>query len=87
MNIEGSNILVGISGGIAAYKSAEMVSLLQKKGANVRVVMTENAVKFISPITFQTLTGFPARTDLFGNWSKNYIPHIGNAQWADAVVV
>jgi phosphopantothenoylcysteine decarboxylase/phosphopantothenate--cysteine ligase len=87
LNIEGSNILVGISGGIAAYKSAEMVSLLQKKGANVRVIMTENAVKFISPITFQTLTGFPARTDLFGNWSKNYIPHIGNAQWADAVVV
>lgn len=87
LDINGSNILVGISGGIAAYKSAELVSLLRKKGANVRVVMTESAVKFVSPITFQTLTGFPARTELFGDWSKNYIPHIGNAQWADAIVI
>lgn len=87
MGVDGSNILVGISGGIAAYKTAEMVSMLQKQGANVRVIMTECAAQFVSPHTFQTLTGFPARTKLFGDWSENFIPHIGNAQWADAIVV
>ena len=87
LGVKGSNILVGISGGIAAYKAAELVRLLQKKGATVRVIMTESGAYFVSPITFQSLTGFPARTKLFGDWSDNFIPHIANAQWADAIVV
>jgi len=87
VSLDGSNILVGVSGGIAAYKAAELVSMLKKQGADVRVVMTENGAQFISPVTFQTLTGFPARTKMFGDWSENFIPHISNAQWADAIVV
>lgn len=87
MSVDGSNILVGVSGGIAAYKAAELVSMLQKQGASVRVIMTQGGAQFVSPITFQTLTGFPARTELFGDWSENFIPHIANAQWADAIAV
>lgn len=87
MSVDGSNILVGVTGGIAAYKAAALVSLLQKNGANVRVVMTENGAQFVSPVTFQTLTDFPARTRMFEDWAQNYIPHIGNAQWADVMVV
>ena len=87
MSLNGRNILIGVSGGIAVYKTAGMVSDLRKQGADVRVVMTRNATEFVSPVTFQTLTGFPARTDLFGNWSENYIPHIGNAEWAEAIAV
>jgi phosphopantothenoylcysteine decarboxylase/phosphopantothenate--cysteine ligase len=87
LSLDGSNILVGVSGGIAAYKAAELISRLQKQGANVRVVMTESGAQFVSPVTFQTLTGFPARTKMFGDWSENFIPHIANAQWADAIVI
>jgi phosphopantothenoylcysteine decarboxylase/phosphopantothenate--cysteine ligase len=87
LSVDGSNILVGVTGGIAAYKAAELVSLLQKNGANVRVVMTENGAQFVSPVTFQTLTDFPARKRMFEDWAQNYIPHIGNAQWADVIVV
>ena len=54
---EGKNVLIGISGGIAAYKTAQLVSALSKTGAAVEVIMTENAAKFISPLTFETLTG------------------------------
>lgn len=87
MSVNGKNILIGVSGGIAAYKTADLVSRLKKQGANVRVVMTRSAAEFVSPVTFQTLTGFPARTGLFGDWSENFIPHIGNSEWADVIAV
>ena len=58
------HILLGVSGGIAAYKSAELVRLLRKQGAEVRVVMTESAMEFISPLTFQALSGNSVHSEL-----------------------
>ncbi|KUK10022.1 MAG: Phosphopantothenoylcysteine decarboxylase/phosphopantothenate/cysteine ligase [Clostridia bacterium 41_269] len=87
MVLKNKNILVGVTGGIAAYKAAELVSTLRKMEANVRVIMTKSACEFITPVTFQTLSGFPVRHELFTDWSKNFIPHIENALWADAVAV
>ena len=87
MALEGKNIIVAVSGGIAAYKAAELVSRLKKRGSAVRVIMTEAAAEFINPLTFQSLTGFPVRKELFLDWSESYIPHIDNATWADAIMV
>lgn len=84
-----ANILVGITGGIAAYKSAEVVSLLKKRGHEVRCVMTEAATKFITPLTMETLSQNPVYTELFPkevdpDWA---VPHIGLARWADCVLI
>ncbi|NLO89316.1 MAG: bifunctional phosphopantothenoylcysteine decarboxylase/phosphopantothenate--cysteine ligase CoaBC [Clostridia bacterium] len=87
MVLKNKNILVGVTGGIAAYKAAELVSTLRKRDANVRVIMTKSAAEFVTPVTFQTLSGFPVRHELFTDWSKNFIPHIENALWADAVAI
>ena len=59
MQLEGKTILLGITGGIAAYKSCNIVSLLQKRGARVKVVMSEHATEFVGPLTFRALTGEP----------------------------
>ncbi|HDK37575.1 MAG TPA: bifunctional 4'-phosphopantothenoylcysteine decarboxylase/phosphopantothenoylcysteine synthetase, partial [Thiolapillus brandeum] len=64
-DIANQNILLGVTGGIAAYKSVELARLLLKAGAAVRVVMTEAATRFVSPLTFQAITGEPVRTGLF----------------------
>ena len=61
--LKGKTILLGVTGGIAAYKSASLASLLVKSGANVHVLMTEHAQNFINPITFETLTGNKCLTD------------------------
>lgn len=87
MSLKGRNILIGVSGGIAAYKAASLVSHLRKAGSSVRVIMTRNAAEFVSPVTFQTLTGFPARKEMFEDWGENYIPHIGNSEWADVMAI
>ncbi|MDP3589634.1 MAG: flavoprotein, partial [Methylobacter sp.] len=58
------HILLAVSGGIAAYKSAELVRLLRKQGATVRVVMTRSAMQFVSPLTFQALSGNPVHSEL-----------------------
>jgi len=63
--LRGREILVGVTGGIAAYKTAHLVSLLVEEGAAVSVVMTEHAQRFVGPLTFRTLTGRPVHTDLF----------------------
>lgn len=81
------HILLGISGGIAAYKSAELVRLLKKQGAEVRVVMTESACQFISPLTFQALSGNPVHTQLLDAESENAMGHINLARWADVLVI
>ena len=77
------NLLVGITGGIAAYKSAELVSLAMKKGHKVRVMMTDNATRFVGPATFEGLTGNPVLTNTF----HDAMAHIEWAKWADAVVI
>lgn len=81
------NIVVGVCGGIAAYKSVELVRLLKKSGADVRVVMTENAVEFVGPLTFEALTDNPVCTSLFENRDDASIKHIEWAEQADAVVI
>lgn len=81
------HILVGVSGGIAAYKSAELVRLLRKQGCEVRVVMTESATQFISPLTFQALSGNPVHTELLNVDAENAMSHISLARWADMLLI
>ncbi len=87
-------VTVGVSGGIAAYKAAELVRALQRQALEVHVVMTAAACKFIQPLTFAALTGHKVITSLWDEWDadqatteQNGIEHIGEAQWADALVV
>jgi phosphopantothenoylcysteine decarboxylase/phosphopantothenate--cysteine ligase len=81
------HILVGVSGGIAAYKAAELLRLLRKQGADVRVVMTESATQFISPLTFQALSGHAVHSELFDAEAENAMGHINLARWADVFVI
>jgi phosphopantothenoylcysteine decarboxylase/phosphopantothenate--cysteine ligase len=87
-------VTVGVSGGIAAYKAAELVRALQRQALEVHVVMTAAAGKFVQPLTFAALTGHKVITSLWDEWSEsdsagdqNGIEHIAEAQWADALVV
>ncbi len=80
-------ILLGICGGIAAYKSAELVRLLRKHNTDVRVVMTASATQFISPLTFQALSGNPVHTQLLSVNEENAMGHINLARWADAIII
>jgi phosphopantothenoylcysteine decarboxylase/phosphopantothenate--cysteine ligase len=84
---EGKTIVVGVSGGIACYKAAEVVRQLRAAGARVRVVMTRSASAFITPLTLQTLAGEPVSTDLFDLTQESEIGHIRLADSADAIVV
>jgi phosphopantothenoylcysteine decarboxylase/phosphopantothenate--cysteine ligase len=82
--------MVGVSGGIAAYKAAELVRVLRRQGMEVHVVMTEAACKFVQPLTFAALTGHKVITGLWEETGNTYdaaIEHISEAQWADAVVI
>lgn len=80
-------ILLGVTGGIAAYKSAHLVRELTRLGAEVRVVMTSSAQKFISPLTFQALSGNEVRTELFDPQAERAMGHIELARWADLLVI
>ncbi|MFV8783003.1 bifunctional phosphopantothenoylcysteine decarboxylase/phosphopantothenate--cysteine ligase CoaBC [Microbulbifer sp. SA54] len=80
-------ILLGVSGGIAAYKSADLVRRLQDRGANVRVVMTAGAQEFVRPLTFQALSGNPVHTDLLDPAAEAAMGHIELAKWADFILV
>jgi phosphopantothenoylcysteine decarboxylase/phosphopantothenate--cysteine ligase len=84
---EAKRILLGVSGGIAAYKSAELVRLLRKQGAEVRVVMTWAAAQFVAPLTFQALSGNAVHTDLLDAESENAMDHISLARWADLMII
>jgi phosphopantothenoylcysteine decarboxylase / phosphopantothenate---cysteine ligase len=84
--LDQKNVVLGVSGGIAVYKSVELLRLLTKAGAAVRVVMTANAIRFVGPLTFEALSGQPVCRSLFGNEDAS-IKHIDWAQAADAVVV
>ena len=81
------NILLGVSGGIAAYKAAELVRRLQDNGAAVRVVMTESAQAFITPLTLQALSGNPVHRDVLDENAEAAMGHIELARWADLVLV
>jgi phosphopantothenoylcysteine decarboxylase/phosphopantothenate--cysteine ligase len=85
--LAGHRIVLGITGGIAAYKAAELCRMLTKAGATVRVVMTEAATRFITPLTLQTLSGAPVALDLFDAASEAEIGHIRLADEADLIII
>jgi phosphopantothenoylcysteine decarboxylase/phosphopantothenate--cysteine ligase len=87
MTLKGRKIVLGVTGGIAAYKAAELVRELVKAGAEVHVVMTRNAQAFITPLTFQTLSGNPVTTELFNLISESEIGHIALADRAEVLVI
>jgi phosphopantothenoylcysteine decarboxylase/phosphopantothenate--cysteine ligase len=87
MMMQGKCIVLGVTGGIAAYKGAELLRLLVKAGAEVHVVMTSHAQEFIRPLTFQTLSGNPVHTDLFNLIQEQEIGHISLADRADLVLI
>jgi len=86
-SLQNKNILLGVCGGIAAYKSAELVRRLQDAGATVRVVMTAAAMEFITPLTFQALSGYPVHTDLLDPEAEAAMGHIELARWADLILI
>ena len=87
MDLTGREIVLGVTGGIAAYKSAELVSRLRHLGAKVHVIMTENATKFVSPLTFQTLSANPVVTDTFQAPAYWNAEHVALAKLADIFVI
>ncbi len=87
MNLTNKRILLGVTGGIAAYKSAELTRRLQDQGAEVRVVMTNAATEFITSLTMQALSGHPVHTDLLDTETESVMGHIDLARWADLVLV
>ncbi len=80
-------LLLGICGGIAAYKAAELARILMKAGAQVRVVMTANACNFISPLTFQAITQQPVGTKLLDTATEAAMPHITLARWPERIII
>jgi len=85
--LNNKRILIGISGGIAAYKTAELARTLIKQGADVRICMTKAATEFITPLTLQALTGNPVHTDLLDTEAEAGMGHIELARWADLIMI
>jgi len=85
--ISGKTILLGVSGGIAAYKSVELMRLLQRAGARVKVAMTRNAAAFVAPLTFQAISGSPVFMEMFDSPEEDAMRHISLAEAADAAVI
>ncbi len=85
--LDKKNILIGVTGGIAAYKVVEVASRLKKSGANVRVMMTRNAAEFVSPRTFQEITGNAVSVEMFGDAANFHVAHIALADFADAILI
>jgi phosphopantothenoylcysteine decarboxylase/phosphopantothenate--cysteine ligase len=83
----GPRVLLGVTGGIAAYKAPELVRRLTERGAEVQVVMSRAAIQFVSPLTFQAVSGHRVRTDLWDEAAEAAMGHIEFARWADLVVV
>ena len=85
--LEGAKILLGVTGSIAAYKAADLTVRLKKAGASVRVIMTESAQRFVTPLTFETLSREPVLT---GMWNRTQYPepmHVTLSEWVDLLVV
>ena len=87
MSLEGKHIVLGVSGGIAAYKSADLTRRLKEAGAEVQVVMTPGAQRFVTPLTFQAVSGRPVRTELWDMTAEHAMGHIELARWAQLIVV
>lgn len=85
--LKGKTVILGITGGIACYKAAELTSLLVKQHADVNVIMTKGATEFMSPLTFEALTGNKVHTDIFDKDSGTEIPHISLSGKADALII
>lgn len=87
MSLNGKNIIVGLTGGIACYKVPYLVRALGKAGAEVRVIMTDSATKFITPLTLAVTSKNPVHTDLWAEREETAVQHIELARWADLVVI
>src|SRR5947208_13150724 len=85
--MQGKRILLGVTGGIAAYKSPDLVRRLRERGAEVQVVMTAAAREFVTPMTFQAVSGRPVRTELWDAAAEAAMGHIELARWAEAVLI
>lgn len=85
--LKNKNVLLGVTGGIAAYKACDLTSKLTQQGANVRVVMTKSATKFVSPLTFQALSRNPVYIDTFDEKDPEKIAHIDVADWAEIAII
>lgn len=85
--LKGKRILLGVCGGIAAYKSVDIVSRLKKEGAEVKVIMTDAAKEFVSPLTFQTISGNVVHNEMFNQLYNMDVEHISLAKWADLILV
>ena len=85
--MHGKRILLGVTGGIAAYKSADLVRRLRELGAEVQVVMTAAAREFVTPLTFQALSGRPVRTELWDSAAEAAMGHIELARWAELILI
>src|SRR6476659_7182344 len=85
--MQGKRILLGVTGGIAAYKSPDLVRRLRDRGAEVQVVMTASAREFVTPMTFQAVSGLPVRTDLWDQHAEAAVGHIELARWAELVLI
>ncbi|MBC8590452.1 bifunctional phosphopantothenoylcysteine decarboxylase/phosphopantothenate--cysteine ligase CoaBC [Wansuia hejianensis] len=85
--LKDKNIVLGVTGGIAVYKAADLVSKLIKQGANVEVIMTEAAMEFVNPLTFQTMSVNPVHTGMFNKIEKFDVEHISLAQKADVILI
>ena len=85
--LQGKTVVIGVTGGIAAYKIASLVSMLKKQHANVRVIMTENATNFITPVTFESLTGTKCLVDTFDRNFEFQVEHISLAKQADIFMI
>ena len=85
--MQGKRILLGVTGGIAAYKSPDLVRRLRERGADVQVVMTASARQFVTPLTFQAVSGRAVRTDLWDPAAEAAMGHIELARWADLVLI
>ena len=87
MNLAGKHILVGISGGIAAYKIPELIRLLKKAGADVQVTTTKNALEFVTSLTLQTVSGHKVYSDVFAAINEHSTEHISLPDWADLMII
>lgn len=85
--LKGKTIILGVTGGIAVYKAADLVSKLKKQDANVEVIMTKAATEFVNPLTFQTMSNNPVHTSMFNKIDKFDVEHISLAKKADMIIV
>lgn len=85
--MHGKHVILGVTGGIAAYKAAYLVRSLVKAGAEVKVIMTENAKKFVAPLTFSTLSGNPVYTEFFNPENGEWHSHVKLGLWADLFII